>query len=41
MAEIDKDTANWRLFGGGGLLVGGLLWTIYMILGMNSISTLR
>jgi hypothetical protein len=38
MAEIDKDTANWRLFGGGGLLVGGLLWTIYLILGMNSIS---
>ena len=28
MATVDKDSANWRLFGGGGLLVGGLLWLI-------------
>ena len=25
---VDRDSANWRLFGGGGLLVGGLLWLI-------------
>lgn len=37
MAEIDKDTANWRLFGGGGLLVGGLLWTLYAVLGMAKV----
>ncbi len=34
MAEIDKDTANWRLFGGGGLLVGGLLWLVGAVLNM-------
>lgn len=32
MATVDKDTANWRLFGGGGLLVGGLLWLIAVII---------
>lgn len=36
MTNIDKDTANWRLFGGGGLLVGGLLWTIGVVLQMAS-----
>jgi|GEM_PF-1719905 len=25
---VDRDSANWRLFGGGGLLVGGLLLLI-------------
>jgi hypothetical protein len=25
---VDRESANWRLFGGGGLLVGGLLWLI-------------
>src|SRR5690606_2543555 len=29
---VDKDTANWRLYGGGGLLVGGLLWLVGLIL---------
>lgn len=28
---VDKESANWRLFGGGGLLVGGLLWLIGVI----------
>ncbi|CAN5609194.1 hypothetical protein BH10ACT7_BH10ACT7_26530 [soil metagenome] len=34
MATVDKDSANWRLFGGGGLLVGGLLWLIAVIVGI-------
>ncbi len=34
MTDINKDTANWRLFGGGGLLVGGLLWVISAVLPM-------
>lgn len=38
MTNIDKDTANWRLFGGGGLLVGGLLWTIAAILGLADVA---
>jgi hypothetical protein len=25
---VDKDSANWRLFGGGGLLAGGLIWLV-------------
>jgi len=32
MTTVDKDTANWRLYGGGGLLVGGLLWLVAIIL---------
>lgn len=32
MTTVDKDTANWRLYGGGGLLVGGLLWLVGLIL---------
>ncbi|MBX3087525.1 MAG: hypothetical protein KF742_03465 [Cryobacterium sp.] len=37
MATVDKDTANWRLFGGGGLLVGGLLWLLAVILGQAGV----
>ncbi|GAA3740561.1 hypothetical protein GCM10022239_15320 [Leifsonia bigeumensis] len=37
MASVDKDTANWRLFGGGGLLVGGILWLLAVILGQPSV----
>ncbi len=37
MASVDKDTANWRLFGGGGLLVGGLLWLLAVILGQAGV----
>jgi hypothetical protein len=29
---VDKDSANWRLFGGGGLVVAGLLWLLGVIL---------
>ena len=32
MATVDKNTANWRLYGGGGLFVGGILWVISDIL---------
>lgn len=28
MSMVDKETANWRLFGGGGLLIGGILWLV-------------
>jgi hypothetical protein len=38
MASVDKDTANWRLFGGGGLLVGGVLWLLAVILGQAGAS---
>lgn len=38
MATVDKDTANWRLFGGGGLLVGGVLWLLAVILGEAGVS---
>jgi hypothetical protein len=34
MATVDKESANWRLFGGGGLLVGGLLWLIGELVGL-------
>jgi len=33
-STVDKDSANWRLFGGGGLLVGGLLWLISVVVGL-------
>ncbi len=32
MAKVDKRTANWRLFGGGGLLLGGVLWLLALII---------
>lgn len=38
MASVDKDTANWRLYGGGGLLVGGVLWLLAVILGQAGAS---
>ena len=28
MSTVNADSANWRLFGGGGLILGGLLWLI-------------
>ncbi|MBX3194514.1 MAG: hypothetical protein R2717_07005 [Schumannella sp.] len=31
---MTKKTANWRLLGGGGLVLGGLLWAIGAILAM-------
>ncbi len=27
-SRVNERTANWRLFGGGGLLLGGVLWLI-------------
>ncbi len=38
MANVDKDTANWRLYGGGGLLVGGILWLLTVILAQGGTS---
>lgn len=37
MVEVTKKSANWRLFGGGGLLVGGLLWALAAILGLAGV----
>ncbi|MFN4002831.1 hypothetical protein [Microcella sp.] len=31
--RVTERTANWRLFGGGGMLAGGLLWLIALIAG--------
>lgn len=33
MANVNKNTANWRIYGGGGLLLGGVLWMLAIILG--------
>lgn len=38
MSNVDKDTANWRLYGGGGLLVGGILWLLGVVLGQAGVS---
>lgn len=32
MAAISARTANWRLFGGGGLIAGGVLWVLHVVL---------
>ena len=32
MATVNRESANWRLFGGGGLIVGGLLWLLGQVL---------
>lgn len=32
MANINRSTANWRLFGGGGLALGGFLYALTYIL---------
>ncbi len=37
--RINERTANWRLFGGGGLILGGLLWFIVAIIGAGGIGT--
>jgi len=31
MARVNKDSANWRLFGGGAMLVGALAWLIALL----------
>lgn len=38
MAIVNKNTANWRLYGGGGLLVGGILWLVTIIAGQAGVS---
>jgi hypothetical protein len=38
MATVNRESANWRLFGGGGLMVGGLLWLIGQVLILASVS---
>jgi hypothetical protein len=32
MATVSSRTANWRLFGGGGLILGGIVWTLHTVL---------
>jgi hypothetical protein len=32
MALVTSRTANWRLFGGGGLIVGAILWALHIVL---------
>ena len=39
MANVTSRTANWRLFGGGGLALGGLLWALAWILAINKVPT--
>jgi hypothetical protein len=38
MATVNRESANWRLFGGGGLIVGGLLWLIGQALILAAVS---
>ena len=38
MATVNRESANWRLFGGGGLIVGGLLWLIGQVLTLAAVS---
>ena len=38
MATVNRESANWRLFGGGGLIVGGLLWLVAQVLIFASVS---
>ena len=40
MANVSTRTANWRLFGGGGLILGGLLFTLHVVLAQAGIPTL-
>jgi hypothetical protein len=35
---VNKESANWRLFGGGGLIVGGVVWLIAAIVGAAAAS---
>lgn len=38
VVEVNERSANWRLFGGGGLALGGLLGTIGVIVGVAGVS---
>lgn len=33
--QVNERTANWRLFGGGGLILGGVLWLIVALAGVG------
>ncbi len=33
--RVNERTANWRLFGGGGLILGGVLWLIVALAGVG------
>lgn len=35
MSQVNQSTANWRLFGGGGLAVGGFLTALASLLGKD------
>lgn len=37
MTNIDKDTANWRLFGGTAVLIGGVIWLIGELLSLANL----
>ena len=39
MANVTSRTANWRLFGGGGLALGGILWALAWILAVAAVPT--
>ncbi len=40
VGRVNERSANWRLFGGGGLILGGVLWLISAIVGAGgAIST--
>jgi len=40
MANVSSRTANWRLLGGGGLILGGVIWTLNVILAQAGIGAL-
>ncbi len=39
MARVNKDSANWRLFGGGAMLLGAVAWLIGIIVGGGELTT--
>lgn len=38
MVDVNERSANWRLFGGGGLALGGLLATIGVVVGLAGLA---
>ncbi len=40
MANVSSRTANWRLLGGGGLILGGVIWTLNVILAQAGVGAL-
>lgn len=35
--RVNERTANWRIFGGGGLVLGGLLWLIVTLVAVGGV----